>query len=177
MRLPRKELLKRLQKIKMLIMDVDGVMTDGGIILGVKEELKKFNVQDGSATKYLHRQGIMTAIISGRKSAVVERRAEELGITEVHQYALKKLPVFNSLLKKYGLSPEEVAYVGDDLPDLPLLKRVGVAFAVANAVEEVKAVAHYITIASGGNGAIREIAELILKAQNKWSLVVNPYLE
>lgn len=177
MLLKDKELQKRLKKIKMLILDVDGVMTDGGLYLGINEELKKFNINDGTGIKYLLRQGIGVAIITGRESIAVEHRARELGISEVHQLALKKLPVFEKLLRKYGLKPEETAAIGDDLPDLPLLKRSGIAFAVANAVPEVKEHAHYITRTVGGSGAIREVAELILKAQNKWSQVVKPYLE
>ncbi len=171
------EISTRLKRIKLLITDVDGVMTDGGLYLGENEELKKFCTLDGAGIKYLLRNDIKVAIVTGRESATVERRARELGIEEVHQHALKKLPIFEALLKKYKLTPEEVAYVGDDLPDLPLLIRAGVAFAVSDAVSDVKKRAHYITKSAGGSGALREIAELILKAQNKWSQVVNGYLE
>lgn len=177
MGLSETELNERLKNIKMLVTDVDGVMTDGSIFLGVNEELKKYNTLDGAGVKFLIRNGIKVAVITGRESPIVFRRAMELGIDEVHQRALKKLPVLEGLLTKYNLSKEEVACVGDDLPDLPLLRKAGVAIAVANAVDEVKQYAHYVTRAKGGEGALREIAELILKAQNKWSQVVKTYLE
>ncbi|MCD6384925.1 HAD hydrolase family protein [Candidatus Sumerlaeota bacterium] len=177
MSLSEAELKERLKKVKMLVTDVDGVMTDGSIFLGVNEELKKYNTLDGAGVKFLIRNNIKVVVITGRESPIVFRRARELGIDEVHQRALKKLPVFEAMLKKYNLSPEEVACVGDDLPDLPLLRHAGVAFAVANATDEVREHAHYVTQARGGEGALREIAELILKAQNKWSQVVNSYLE
>ncbi len=175
--LEKDELYARLQKIKILISDIDGVMTDGGILLGTREEMKKFNTADGAGIKFLLRNDVMVALITGRESSVVDRRARELGIQEVHQRALKKLPVFEQVLNKYSIQPEEAAYIGDDLPDIPLLKRVGVAITVADAVKEVKDIAHFITGAKGGDGAVREVAELILKAQDKWSQVVNWYLE
>ena len=175
--LEHNELIERLKQVKMLITDVDGVMTDGGIYLGIREELKRFHTSDGAGIKYLIHNDIIVAFITGRESSVVDRRAHELGVREVHQRATRKLPVFEELLRKYEISPHQVAYVGDDLPDIPLLKRAGLAFAVANACNEIKGMAHYVTRASGGNGAVREIAELILRAQDKWTTVVNRYLE
>ena len=171
------ELKKRLQRVKMLILDVDGVMTDGGLLLGESEECKQFDTMDGAGIKYLQRAGIQVAIITGRCSGSVTRRAQELGIRDVHQKALKKLPVFQQLLANHNLVASEIAYIGDDLPDLPLLIRVGVPIAVANACPEVRARALYITKRSGGKGAIREVAELILKAQGKWDRIVEAYLE
>ncbi len=132
---------------------------------------------DGAGVKYLQRAGIRVAIITGRCSGAVARRAQELGISDVHQKALKKLPVFQQLLANYNLAASEVAYVGDDLPDLPLLIRAGLPIAVANACPEVKARAMFITTSGGGKGAIREVAELILKAQGKWDRIVEGYLE
>jgi len=171
------DLKKHLQQVKVLILDVDGVMTDGGLLLGESEECKQFNTMDGAGVKYLQRVGSRVAIITGRCSGAVARRAQELGISDVHQKALKKLPVFQQLLANYNLAASEVAYVGDDLPDLPLLIRAGLPIAVANACPEVKARAMYITTRSGGKGAIREVAELILKAQGKWDRIVEGYLE
>lgn len=173
----RGELKRRLQQVKMLILDVDGVMTDGGLVLGKSEECKQFNTMDGAGIKYLQRAGIQVAIITGRCSDAVMRRAQELDIRDVHQKALKKLPVFQQLLANHNLGASEIAYIGDDLPDLPLLIRVGVPIAVANACPEVKAHAMFITARSGGKGAIREVAELILKAQGKWDRIVEAYLE
>jgi 3-deoxy-D-manno-octulosonate 8-phosphate phosphatase (KDO 8-P phosphatase) len=172
-----KSLKQKLLKIRLFIFDIDGVMTDGRIILGKSELLASFDVKDGSGIVFLRRAGICVAVISGRTSISVRRRAAELGITDVHLRALRKLPVFEKLLKKYDLKPAEVAYIGDDLPDLPVLRRVGVAFAVADAVPEVKRAAHYVTSKPGGAGAVREAAELLLKAQNKWKGVVQRYLE
>ncbi len=171
------DLKKHLQQVKVLILDVDGVMTDGGLLLGESEECKEFNTMDGAGVKYLQRAGIRVAIITGRCSGAVARRAQELGISDVHQKALKKLPVFQQLLANYNLVASEIAYIGDDLPDLPLLIRVGLPIAVANACPEVKARAMYITTRGGGKGAIREVAELILKAQGKWDRIVEGYLE
>ncbi len=167
---------ERLKKIKLIIMDVDGVLTDGSIYLDEQgHELKRFNVKDGSGIKFAHRSGLKTALISGRSSPVVDRRAIELGISEVIQLAKQKLPPYEALLKKYNLKDEEAAYIGDDVLDLGILRRVGFAVSVADAHEEVKKTAHYVTAAPGGQGAVREMIEMILTAQDKWDKIMERY--
>jgi 3-deoxy-D-manno-octulosonate 8-phosphate phosphatase (KDO 8-P phosphatase) len=172
-----RNLKQKLLKIRLVILDVDGVMTEGRIIFGEKEYLISFDVKDGAGIKYLQRAGIRIAIITGRKSTAVKRRAAELGITDVYQRALRKVQPYEKLLEKYNLKPRHIACVGDDLPDLPVIRRVGVSFAVSNAVQEIKRAADYVTRNPGGCGAIREIAEIILKSQNKWKGLVQRYLE
>lgn len=160
----------------MVIMDVDGVLSDGGIILdSLGTENKVFNVYDGAAIAYLHYAGIKTAIITGRRSKPVSYRAKELGILEVHQDTLQKVKALNKILIKYKLSPDEICYIGDDLPDIPVMKRVGFAVAVRNARPEVRKYAHDITRTNGGKGAVREVTEKILKAQKKWKLILQCY--
>jgi len=166
----------RAKKIKMFITDVDGVLTDGRIILGSRgEEFKFFHVQDGTGITLAHRAGLKTAIISARKSEVTERRARELGISDVYQVSDGKEGAYEKIIKDYGLNDEEVAYIGDDLHDLPILRRVGLAVSVANGRDEVKEVAHYTTKVAGGQGAVREIIEFILKSQGKWEEVTKKY--
>ncbi|SJZ47272.1 KdsC family phosphatase [Selenihalanaerobacter shriftii] len=165
----RQQLTSKATNIKLFITDVDGVLTDGRIILGNDgQEMKFFHVQDGKGIKLAQEAGIEVAIITGRESEAVTRRAKELAITEVHQGIKDKVATFNQLLSKYDLDSEEVAYIGDDLNDLLLLRRVGLALTVANGVNEVKEEADYITKKDGGRGAIREVIELILKMQGKW---------
>lgn len=157
---------ERAKRIKMVIMDVDGVVTDGRIILGSRgEELKNFYVQDGEGISLAREKGLILALISGRKSRVVERRAKELKIKEVYQNVSEKIEVYGKLLGKYGLRDEEVAYIGDDLGDIPPLRKAGLAFSPTNGVKEVKKIAHYVTRASGGRGAVREAIDIILKAK------------
>ncbi len=164
-RIPQK-VWERAKRIKMVIMDVDGVLTDGRIILGSKgEELKNFYVQDGEGIELARRKGFILVLVSGRRSKVVERRAEELKIKEVYQNISEKIEVYYRLLKKYGLKNEEIAYIGDDLGDIPSLRKAGLALAPANGVEEVKDIVHYVTQASGGRGAVREAIDIILKAK------------
>lgn len=167
---------KRLQKIKLLILDVDGVMTDGRIIFdsnGV--ESKFFNVKDGHGIKMLQRGGIEVAIISGRESQVVTNRAMELAINIVHQKSLDKLIPYSKILAETGLTDEETAFIGDDLIDIPVLKRVGFAAAPNDAVSEVLPLVHYITAKSGGWGAVREVCDMLLKAQGKWDELTRRY--
>lgn len=150
----------------MIIMDVDGVLTDGRIILGSEgEELKNFYVQDGQGIALALQKGLIIALVSGRRSKAVERRAKELKIKEVYQNISKKIEVYSRLLKKYSLKDEEVAYIGDDLGDIPPLKKAGLALAPVNGVEEVRDIVHYVTRASGGRGAVREAIDIILKAK------------
>ncbi len=160
------EVWERARRIKMLIMDVDGVLTDGCIILGSKgEELKNFYVQDGQGIDLARRKGLILVLVSGRRSKVVERRAEELKISEVYQGVSLKIEVYHKVLKKYGLKNEEVAYIGDDLGDIPPLRKAGLALAPANGVEGVKGIVHYVTRGPGGKGAVREVIDMILKAK------------
>jgi 3-deoxy-D-manno-octulosonate 8-phosphate phosphatase (KDO 8-P phosphatase) len=171
-----KDLAGRIGRIKLLICDVDGVLTDGGIIIdsnGV--ETKRFDVKDGHGLKLLQRAGIHVALLTGRESQVVSYRAEELGITEVIQGAKDKRKAYDVLKERTGFQDENIAYVGDDVVDIPVLRQVGVAIAVRDAVDEVKASAHYVTSCSGGKGAIREIVQLILKTQNLWERVLERY--
>jgi 3-deoxy-D-manno-octulosonate 8-phosphate phosphatase (KDO 8-P phosphatase) len=164
-RMPKK-VRERAKRIKMIIMDVDGVLTDGRIILGSKgEELKNFYVQDGQGIRLAREKGLILALISGRKSKVVERRVEELKIKETYQNISEKIEVYYKLLKKYGLKNEEVAYIGDDLGDIPPLRKAGLAISPANGVKEVKKIVHYVTRVSGGKGAVREAIDLILEAK------------
>ena len=156
------------KKIKMLLLDVDGVLTDGRIILDNQgNELKAFHVRDGHGIKLAQRAGIVIGIITGRKAEVVNIRARELAIEEVHQGALDKIVVYESVLGRYGLSDEDVAFIGDDAIDAGILKRVGLSVAVADCDPSVKPFADMITKAAGGRGAVREVINLLLASQNK----------
>ena len=160
------KLQKKAEKIKLLLTDVDGVLTDGRIVLGNHgEEFKFFHVQDGMGLQLAREAGISVAIITGRESELVRRRAEELEIEEVHQNIEDKVRVFTDLLAQEGLEAEEAAYIGDDINDLPILERVGLALTVANGVDKVKKEADYVTDRAGGQGAVREAVELILEYQ------------
>jgi 3-deoxy-D-manno-octulosonate 8-phosphate phosphatase (KDO 8-P phosphatase) len=164
-----KTLRERCSAIELLIVDVDGVLTAGGIVYGSPEvEIKQFYVRDGSGLHLWHLAGKRTGLITGRSSPVVQRRAAELGIGLVVQGASEKLPAFRSMLAQAGVGEEAVCYVGDDVPDVPPLRHCGLAVAVADACPEVRAVAHYITQAPGGRGAVREAIELILRCQGRW---------
>ena len=157
----------------MLVLDVDGVLTDGRIIYDeFGDELKCFDVQDGAGIALWHQQGLKTAIISGRKAKLVARRAKELRVHQVIQKAADKRKAFEIVLKRLRVKPEEACVIGDDLMELPMLRRAGLAVAVANAVAEVKAAAHYVTRHSGGRGAVRETIELILTVQLRWDSIV-----
>ena len=171
------EIAEKLRSVKMLVVDVDGVMTDGSIVFDADGgELKIFNVKDGSGLKYLMRNGIKTAMLSGRGCPAVGHRAKNLGLDYCVTGALDKLPAYRELLEKAGLSDSEVCYMGDDLPDIPPMRVAGVPVAVADAVEEVKKFAVYVTQAPGGGGAVREVADLILKAQGKWDALMERYV-
>ena len=160
---------ERAKNIKLLILDVDGVLTDGRIVYDANGvESKFFNVKDGHGIKLLQRVGIRIAIISGRESEVVTRRAAELGIDLVYQKALDKVGPYDDILEKTGFTDDEVAYMGDDLPDIPLMRRVGLAAAPADALEYVLPFAHIISVNRGGWGAVREICDLILREQGLW---------
>ena len=169
---------QRIKDIRLLLLDVDGVMTDGGIVYdnnGV--ETKRFHVRDGHGLKLLQRGGIEVGIITGRESVIVENRAAELGITRVFQGAKNKIEPYKQILAQSGYADYQVAYVGDDLVDLPILRRVGFAVAVADAVEELRPWVDYITSTPGGRGAVREVCDLILKQSGKWDQVTARYFD
>jgi 3-deoxy-D-manno-octulosonate 8-phosphate phosphatase (KDO 8-P phosphatase) len=170
------ELRKAAEKIKLLILDVDGVMTDGRIIFdNESNEFKSFHVRDGHGIKLLLRYGVEVAFITGRQSKVVQRRADELGVREVYQKSLKKIIAYEDLKKKLSLNDEEIAYIGDDVVDIPLLRRVGLSVVVADAAPEAKACAMIVTASRGGHGAVREVTDLILKSKGLWEGIINDY--
>lgn len=174
----------RAKEIKLVLMDVDGVWTEGGLFYmplgedtsaGRMVEAKTVDTQDGMGLRWAHAAGIQTGLISGRESPGVTHRAQMLGVTYIYQNYLEKIPPYEEILGKAGVSDEQVAYMGDDLPDAPLINRVGLGVAVANARPELKGVADYITTASGGRGAIREVVEMIMRAQGTWDDVLRKY--
>lgn len=172
------EIISRAKNIKMVVFDVDGVLTDGSLFFGDDgQEYKAFNSLDGHGMKMLQRSGVEIAIITGRTSNVVKYRAENLGINLVYQGKADKLPAFEELLKKQNLAAEQVAYVGDDVVDLPVLIRAGFAITVKNGHELAKEHAHWITPNIGGHGAARDICELIMKAQGKYDSMMQEYLK
>lgn len=172
------DLEERVRRIRLVIVDNDGVLTDGRIVYGDHgDEIKFFDVQDGFGLVMLRRAGFQTVMISARKSAVNIRRAKEMQVTKIYQNAFDKLKVFNQVLKTFKLTPEEICFVGDDLIDIPVLRRVGFAVAVQNAVPEVKKEAHWVTERSGGRGAVREVADLILKSRGQWAEVTARYFQ
>jgi 3-deoxy-D-manno-octulosonate 8-phosphate phosphatase (KDO 8-P phosphatase) len=169
-------LAERARKIKLMAFDIDGVLTDGRIVLGnYGDELKFFNIQDGHGFVMLNRSGFKTVFITGRKSRVNTRRAKELKVTKVYQNAHDKLKIFEKVVRKFKIAPEEICYIGDDLIDIPLIKRGGLGVAVANAVPETREAAHYVTTRKGGKGAAREVIDMVLKAQAKWTEVTQRY--
>lgn len=171
------EIERRAARVKLLLMDCDGVLTDGRItLLENGDEEKSFHTRDGHGLVLLHRAGLFSGIISGRTSSLVERRARELGIHYVRQGTWDKIKDFEELLAEAGLNDTEVAFVGDDVTDIPLMQRCGLAVAVADAVAETRSVAHYVTGLPGGFGAVREVCELILKAQGRWSELMRKYM-
>ena len=167
-------------RTKLLLMDVDGVLTDGHLynvpgLDGKMAETKGFDSQDGIALQWLSWYGIKTGVISGRVSPATEERARQTKMTYVYQGHIEKVPILEEILKDAGINKDEVAYVGDDLTDIVVMRRVGLGIAVGNARPEVKRAAQYITTAVGGSGAIREVCELILHAQGKWPEIVKKY--
>jgi 3-deoxy-D-manno-octulosonate 8-phosphate phosphatase (KDO 8-P phosphatase) len=173
------EVLARARKIKLFLMDVDGTLTDGGVCLISRtaadglgaasvSEMKVFNSKDGQGLSLANTMGIQTGFITGRRSPAVAKRAEELKVTFVYLGQARKMEAFQECVEKAGVTEEEVAYMGDDLPDIPLAQRAGLAVSVADGAHELKLVCHYITQRLGGRGAAREVIELILKAQGRW---------
>jgi len=168
------------RRVKLLLMDVDGVWTDGKLYNvpgpdGQMYETKGFDSQDGISLRWLTWFGIQTGVISGRDSPATVVRAEQVGCTFVYQGHIEKIPILEEILAKSGVKPEEVAYMGDDLTDVVVMRRVGFAIATANARPEVKRLAHYVTERPGGAGAVREVVELILKAQGHWEELLRRY--
>ncbi|MBI5446055.1 MAG: HAD hydrolase family protein [Deltaproteobacteria bacterium] len=169
-------LRERLARVELLLLDVDGILTDGRIVLddhGV--ETKAFDVTDGHGIKLLQRAGVDVGFITGRRSLVVEHRARELGVREVHQGVKEKVLVLKEILHRRELEPERVAYAGDDVVDLPILLRVGLSVSVPEAPEYVRERVHWVTRRSGGRGAVREICDEILKARDAWDAVTRRY--
>ncbi|SDD81244.1 KdsC family phosphatase [Sporomusa acidovorans] len=170
------ESVRYAEPIRLIIFDVDGVLTDGHIIFGQDgEALKAFHCQDGMGISLAHKAGLRTAIITGRESQIVYKRATELKIGDIHQAAADKVAALRALMEKYSLTLEQIAYIGDDINDLPVMVQVGLPCAVANAVPEVKAAAKFISARPGGNGAVRDSIEFILKAQKIWERLVAEY--
>jgi len=174
------ELLARAARVRVLLMDVDGVLTDGTYWQvpdgrGGFAEIKAFDSQDGIALQWLRKAGIRAGVISGRVSAAVEERARSAGFAWVHQGHLEKIPILEETLEDAGVSAEQVAYIGDDFTDVVVMHRVGLAVATANARAEVKPEVHYVTGARGGKGAVREVVELLLRAQGRWPEILAHY--
>ena len=170
------ELIERAKLVTTLVLDVDGVLSDGRIIYAeYGDELKCFDVQDGAGLVFWNRVGLKTAIITVRKSRLLKRRAKEMRVDFLSQGSLLKLPVYEHLLKRWRLKPQQVCAIGDDLMELPILQRAGLAVAVPNAVDEVRRVSHYITRRAAGRGAVREIVDLILHAKGLWNQVLQRY--
>lgn len=167
---------ERLRKIRLLLLDVDGVMTDGRIVYDERGgEIKAFDVKDGHGIKMLQRAGVRVGIITGRQSPVVEVRARELGIDILFQGVNDKLVPYGQLLQSLGLRDDEVAYVGDDIVDLPVLRRVGFAATVADGLTDLHPLVHYVTTRPGGRGAVREVCDLLLKGSGRWEEVTRSY--
>lgn len=174
------ELKERAARVRLLLMDVDGVLTDGRLINvpspgGGVFESKAFDSQDGIALQWLGWHGIETGVISGRVSAATEARAKQVGMRYVYQGHIEKIPILEEIRAASGLAVEQIAYCGDDLTDIVVMRRVGLAFAPSNARDEVKRAAHHVTAAGGGRGAVREICELLLEAQGRWADILKKY--
>jgi 3-deoxy-D-manno-octulosonate 8-phosphate phosphatase (KDO 8-P phosphatase) len=177
MKIAKGALNLRLRAVRCLLMDVDGVLTDGKLhIASDGTESKTFDVQDGHAIAMAQRVGLTIGFISGRPSKVTTQRAAELGVKLVFQKPINKMEMVETVKRRLGFTNEEIAFIGDELVDLPAMRRVGLAVAVSNAVDEAKAVAHYVTRRRGGDGAVREVIEMILKARGSWKKAIAKYL-
>jgi 3-deoxy-D-manno-octulosonate 8-phosphate phosphatase (KDO 8-P phosphatase) len=177
-RLAPDEIARRAARVKLLLLDCDGVLTDGRItLLDVGDEEKSFHTRDGHGLVLLHRAGLQSGVISGRTSTALERRARDLGIRHLRQGTHNKIVEFREVLEAARVSEAETAYVGDDVTDIPLMRRCGLAIAVADATADTRAHAHYVTRLPGGFGAVREVCELILKAQDRWTELMKRYTE
>ena len=172
------ELYARAQGIRLLVLDVDGVLTDGRLYYGASgEELKAFHIRDGLGLKLLHASGVQVVIVTGRTSRAVELRAENLGLPYVFQGISDKLAVFEQLLVRFALKPTAAAAIGDDLPDLPVLRRCGLAACVPEASVQVRGCAHYVTDRPGGGGAVREVCDLLMTAQGTLEAAMHEYIK
>ena len=172
------DVLQRASRVSVLLVDVDGVLTDGRIVYAdYGDELKFFDVQDGAGLVFWNRLGLRSALITARHSRLIKRRAREMRIDFLAQKRLLKLPAYEELLRRFRVSDAQVCAIGDDLMELPILRRVGLAVAVPNAVGEVRQVCHYITKRPGGRGAVREVVDLILKAKGLWDQLLQRYQE
>jgi 3-deoxy-D-manno-octulosonate 8-phosphate phosphatase (KDO 8-P phosphatase) len=172
------EIERRAARIKLLLMDCDGVLTDGRIeLIGDDDEQKSFHTRDGHGLVLLHRAGLSSGIISGRTSRAVSRRARDLGITYLRQGALDKIKDYEELLAEAEVEESEVAFIGDDVTDIPLMERAELAVAVSDAVRETREAAHYVTQLPGGYGAVREVTEIILKSQGRWDDLMKRYIK
>lgn len=174
------EILKRAARVKLLLMDVDGVLTDAKLYYvpdsqGRMIETKGFDAQDGIALQWLTWKGIKTGVISGRESPATAERARQVNMSYVYQGHIEKVPILEQILADAKIDAQDVAYAGDDLTDVVIFRKVGLSIATGNAREEVKRAAHYVAQACGGRGAIREVAELLLKAQNRWGEILKNY--
>jgi len=172
------DVIERAKKIKLLLLDVDGVLTDGRIIYGdYGDEIKNFNVNDGLGVLLVKKSGLKCAIITAKSSRIVRKRAKVIGVDKVYgdyHYKIKALP---DILRRFAVKEEEICFVGDDIIDIPILKRIGLAICVPNAMGDVKKIAHHTTEKKGGRGAVREVCELLLKAQGKWEEATKRYFE
>jgi 3-deoxy-D-manno-octulosonate 8-phosphate phosphatase (KDO 8-P phosphatase) len=171
----RNSLAARLSRVKLLLCDVDGVLTNGTVLLGAGKEYKAFNIQDGLGMLLLMRNGVRVGWVSNRPSQVTQQRADELKIDFLFQQKGSKVTAVETILQQARVTWDEVCYIGDDVVDLGVIKRAGVAVAVANAIPEAKAISDYVTKAKGGEGAVREVIVMILKAQNHWSKLIREF--
>ncbi len=169
------DLEARLRRVRLFLCDVDGVLTDGTVFMAGETEAKQFNILDGLGLRFLQREGIKVGWVSGRASPATTQRAKDLRIDFLSQGSHEKVPEIEKILGQAGVGWDRLCYVGDDVLDLGALKRAGLAVAVANAIAECQALAHYVTRNSGGRGAIREVVDLILKAQGRWEVLVKDY--
>lgn len=171
-----KQIRKRAARVRLLVLDVDGVLTDGRIIMDHEgREIKAFDVRDGHGIKLLREAGTEVAVLTGRSSTVVQHRADDLGIPWVQQGVNDKVKAYQEIARAVGIKDEETCFVGDDVVDIPLLKRVGLPVVVADGVHEAKQCALYITQSPGGRGAVREVCDLLLQAQDKWDEIMRRY--
>jgi 3-deoxy-D-manno-octulosonate 8-phosphate phosphatase (KDO 8-P phosphatase) len=170
------EIIEKAKKVKLLLLDVDGVLTDGRIIYDSKgREIKFFYVHDGMGVYLLKKAGIPTVLVTAKGSSAIKPRARDMQVEAVFENVSPKTSILDKILKRFKVEPEEICFVGDDLVDLGLMKRVGFRVAVFNACSEIKSLAHYITLKEAGKGAVREIAEIILKAKGVWEALVKEY--
>lgn len=171
------DLQERARAVKMILMDADGVLTDGKIIFfSGGHEAKMFDSKDGVGIKLAQRAGLKTGVISGRESEALLRRCEELGMDEIHQHVFEKLEAYDEIKERLGLTDGDICFIGDDLVDAPVLKRAGLAVTVADGHPALEPIVSYVTQRPGGSGAVREVIDLVIKAQGKWGEIVGRYL-